>query len=504
MTRFNTIRKETSKTTNYEGGRAYTPVSPEMELYQLAATTILNDTYYESWEDRQSRMWKLVDQCDPQFVANLAVYLRSELNLRSIPLVLVYELSKRGKLKRETVEAVIQRADEITELLALHQKEKGSLHPIPYAIHKGIEDALPKFNAYQYRKYNRGNKGEVSFQDTIRLLRPKPSNEEESKLYRMIAKGELPPIETWETGDGSKESWEKLIRENKVPYMALLRNLRNLYQKSVDSETISRALAKIMDGDEVKGSLQFPFRWFSAFLALKEAGLEYGGVSLRAAYKALDSAVVTSLDNLLGSKLLSSGSTLIACDTSGSMRSKIVSKDRKGGSVITPMDIGLVLGHICAEYNPQAVIGTYATDWNVLQPQSVLEGAYKSRGNGGATHGYKVLKWAIEKCNAKFDKLFFFSDGQIYADIPDGDTYLGVEKNNIYWGGRDHEFDSWWKFYKDQNPKAHMYLVDLMGYCTVPVNPRRDDITVVSGWSEAIFKAIVDTEDGDIIKRLKG
>ncbi|WP_235853958.1 hypothetical protein [Mucilaginibacter terrenus] len=95
-----------------------------MELYTAVVTWSLNDSFYEKDQERLTRLQKLISACNPVFVGKLAVYARTKMYMRSVPLVLVTELAKLhsgdGLVARVT-DGVIGRADEITELLACYE-----------------------------------------------------------------------------------------------------------------------------------------------------------------------------------------------------------------------------------------------------------------------------------------------------------------------------------------------------------------------------------------------
>ena len=121
--KFNFLNTGKSKVTNHEGEQAY-KLSPAWQLYTAAVTSGLSDSFYESASTRLEHIRNLIVHNDPEFVARLAVYTRTRMNLRSIPLVLAVELARvhRGdQTVRKTVAGIIQRADEITELLAYYQ-----------------------------------------------------------------------------------------------------------------------------------------------------------------------------------------------------------------------------------------------------------------------------------------------------------------------------------------------------------------------------------------------
>ena len=99
-------------------------MTPEMELYTAVVTSAMSDKYYEKDSDRMERISNLIRKVDPTFVAKLAVYARTQMNLRSVPLFLIVELAKihnGDSLVKRTIEKTVLRADEIMELLMCYQ-----------------------------------------------------------------------------------------------------------------------------------------------------------------------------------------------------------------------------------------------------------------------------------------------------------------------------------------------------------------------------------------------
>ena len=84
----------------------------------------------------------------------------------------------------------------------------------------------------------------------------------------------LPTPETWETQVSSKgnkpSTWEELIDHRKLPFMAMLRNLRNLILAGVSEKHHKWVLKKLTDDGAIINSQQFPFRFFSAYEVLNE------------------------------------------------------------------------------------------------------------------------------------------------------------------------------------------------------------------------------------------
>lgn len=156
--------KSVKKVLNHEGAVSFAE-SKEMALYSRVCTSMVSNKFYESNDEQMENLKHLISVCDPMFVAKLAVYAREKMYLRSIPLVLVVELAKIHKgddLISKTVQRVIQRADEITELLAYYQLANGrngetkKLCKLSNQIKKGIKAVFEsgKFSEYQYAKHN--------------------------------------------------------------------------------------------------------------------------------------------------------------------------------------------------------------------------------------------------------------------------------------------------------------------------------------------------------------
>lgn len=85
--------------------------------------------------------------------------------------------------------------------------------------------------------------------------------------------------ETWETQisiKGNKaEVWEQLIDHKKLPYMAMLRNLRNMIKTGISEKHHQWVIKKLQDEGAVINSKQFPFRFFTAYEVLAELEEEF-------------------------------------------------------------------------------------------------------------------------------------------------------------------------------------------------------------------------------------
>lgn len=97
--------------------------------------------------------------------------------------------------------------------------------------------------------------------------------------------------------------WDALIPT--MGYMALLRNLRNFDEAGIGRQSAEFVQRKLADPNQVDRSRQFPFRFYSAYMAAPNSRW----------VQPLDEALTRSCSNIP----LLRGRTLVLCDTSGSM-----------------------------------------------------------------------------------------------------------------------------------------------------------------------------------------
>lgn len=276
-------------------------ITPEQELRRSVLSTLLwEDTFYEGGQDIATRIRATADKVSSEVVANLAVEARTVHGLRHVPLLLLTNLIKRGgNGVAEAITNTISRVDEITELAAIYWKFNPK-KDFSAQMKKGLGAAFNKFNEYQFAKYNRD--GDVKLRDVLFLSHPKAKDSNQQAIFDKIVKGELSVPDTWETnlsaGADKKETFERLIREGKLGYLALLRNLRNMEQVGVDRDLVINAIKARKGAD-----LVFPFRYVAAARAVPSYA------------NAIDKALIEAVSG--GMKL--KGKTIVVVDTSGSM-----------------------------------------------------------------------------------------------------------------------------------------------------------------------------------------
>lgn len=271
MARTNIPQRNTSTAPVTHEGASAVALTAEQKLYRsVLACMLWEHTFYEDGVDIAVRIRQLVKDVAPSTVAELAIMARKDMKLRHAPLLLTAALAyehKSAPQVRPLVAQVVQRADELAELLMVLATVNGvgpdNLKSVlDDALKRGLADAFPKFDAYQLSKYNRA-KAPVKLRDVLFLTHPKPVSGMQALHWKQLAEGTLPPPDTWEvalsTGGDKRAEFERLLREDKLGYMALLRNLRNMIEAGVEEPLIRDALLRTERARRV-----LPFRFVAA------------------------------------------------------------------------------------------------------------------------------------------------------------------------------------------------------------------------------------------------
>ncbi|HXJ63046.1 MAG TPA: VWA domain-containing protein [Actinomycetota bacterium] len=320
---------EPSNTRRTHEGAPAAQISPEMALRRSVCACLLwEDTFYESGQDVAARITELAGQVAPTVLAQLAIDARSHLNLRHVPLLLCAVLARTGsgtRIVSDTISQTIQRADELSEFLAVYARANG-VEPkalkkkLSAQVKKGLAAAFAKFDRYALAKYfsPSGEAGQpIKGRDVMFLVHPKPRDAEQAALWKQLVAGEVKSADTWEVGlsagpaEGvSKEQhkravFEGQLRDGKLGYLALLRNLRNMTEAGVDPSLVSSAILARKGARRV-----LPFRYVAAARAAP-AMVPFLDPAMRAAVAELPALP---------------GRTVVLVDVSGSMNQKISAK----------------------------------------------------------------------------------------------------------------------------------------------------------------------------------
>jgi 60 kDa SS-A/Ro ribonucleoprotein len=444
--RLNIFKSSKPRPRTHEGAPAKV-ITAEQALRRTVLSCMLwEGEFYEDGVQIAGRIHELVPQVAPERVAALAVEAREGMKLRHAPLLLVREMARHAThraLVADTLTRVIQRADELSEFVAIYWA--GGRQPLSAQVKKGLAAAFGKFDEYALAKYDRA--GAVRLRDVLFLSHAHPVDETQAALWKRLAENELATPDTWEValsaagrgeGDSKREVWERLLAERKLGALALLRNLRNLHTAGVSEELVLEALAAL------KTDRVLPFR----FLAAARNAPQWE--------EALEAAMFRALE---GRKAKLAGHTVLLVDVSGSMEASISSR-----SEMRRTDAAYGLAILLREIAEKVTIYTFSQS-AVLVPSrrgmALRDALDRSQAHGGTYLG-AALKQVEADVSKGWDRIVVITDEQSHDQVP--------------------------------APRGKGYVIN--------VASNRNGVgygpwTHVDGWSEAVVDYIVELEAGD-------
>lgn len=352
--------------------------------------------FYEDGIEISERIAALATQVTPTELAALAIEARSEGNLRHIPLYLTRLLCKQatgGHLAEDTIEAVIQRADEIAEFVALYMKD--GKQPLSAQAKRGLARAFGKFNEYQFQK-NDKREAAWRLRDVMFMVKPKPVGEERVALYKRIADDKMAIADTWEValsaGADKRETFTRLLAEGNLGYLALLRNLRNMLTAGVTVGLINSAIVARKNG----AHRVLPFRYVAAARAAPQ----------------LEPAIDQALCEAISEMKPLPGATVVLVDVSGSMDAQL-----SGKSDLKRIDAAAALASIV---NGESLrVMTFSNALIEIPPRRGMAGVdaiINSQPHSGTELGGAI---AAINAHVQTDRLIVITDEQSRSRVPD-------------------------------------------------------------------------------------
>jgi 60 kDa SS-A/Ro ribonucleoprotein len=383
--------------------------APADELKRTLMNCLLwEDQFYEDGVSIADRIKQLVPLVEPERVAALAITAREDMKLRHAPLLVLREMARlathRG-LVADTLVRVIQRPDEMTELLAIYwadalgPMQQRKKQPISAQIKKGLARAVTKFDAYQLAKYDRD--GAVRIRDVLFLVHAKPKDAEQEKVWKQLVEGELSAPDTWEVGLSSgsdkRETFERLIAEKKLGGLALLRNLRLMQKAEVPRETIAGAI-EAMRVDRI-----LPYRFITAARYAPDFEPE------------LEAAMLKSITDHVRLK----GRTRLLIDVSGSMDAALSRQ-----SEMTRLEAACGLAILAREICEKVEIFSFSNEVKKIPPRRGF--ALRDAIVASQPHAGTYLGKAVKEVDKKGERLIVFTDEQSHDKVesPVGVGYM--------------------------------------------------------------------------------
>jgi 60 kDa SS-A/Ro ribonucleoprotein len=396
-------------------------ITPLAQLERSVMSCLLwEDEFYESGQSIAERIAGLVKELPAVEVARVATQAKQDMKLRHMPLHLARELvrSKEGRAEFGALaKNIFTRPDDITEFLAMYWKNN-STEPLAKQVKRHVGEAFRRFDEYQLAKYNGGQKA-VKLRDALRITRPKPETPEQAELWRKLVKGELSTPDTWEVelskSKQKKESWTRLLTEEKLGGLAMLRNIRNMREAGIEEQLIRAGIGRVVAGKLL------PIN----FIAAARHNPQF------------EPELEAKFFDCFATKQKLPGSTVVLVDVSGSMDSKL-----SGKSELNRLDVACSLAMISREMFAHLRVFSFS-DRVVEVPArkgfALREAIVKSQNHSGTELGKAIGQ--IPAC----DRLIVITDEQSRDTVPGRKGYLinvASAKNGVGYGPWVH-IDGW-------------------------------------------------------------
>lgn len=349
-----------------EGARAVRCTNGQQLARMLNSCMLWEDNFYMDGKEIAKLIAEQVAKVTPEQAKLMAIKARTEQKLRHAPLLVAREMARlkdHKALVADTLYEIIQRPDELAEFLKIYWSVietsmvkpaffgysrfkmtpkvtvSTKKQPIANQVKLGLARAFTKFDEYALAKYN--SDGDIKLRDVLFLVHAKPQSAAQAALWKKLVDGTLESPDTWEVnlsaGADKKATFTRLLEENKLGALALLRNLRNMTEAKVDDNLIREGILN-MNTERV-----LPFR----FITAAKYAPKFEDVLEKAMFKC-----VAGLEKL-------PGKTVLVVDISGSMYG--------GGNVsskseLTRVDAAAALAMLIREISEEPVI--YCTAGN--------------------------------------------------------------------------------------------------------------------------------------------
>lgn len=488
---FNTVDlKSVANARNAAGGAAFAK-SDEEALATIACTGTFNGTYYSNAESVLNTLLSKVSNVRPEFLAKLAVYSTEKGFMKDSPalllaclMVLDNDLFKRAFPRIVRNGKMLKNFCQIVRSGVVGRKSFGS------SAKRLIQNWLNARSDKQLFEDSIGN--EPSLADVIKMVHPKPLNENRAAYYAYLLGKEhspelLPDIvkefESFKRGKAgdrvvpnvsfqhltacelSEKEWASIAKN--ASFTAMRMNLSTYQRHGVfnDPSAVEAIVSKLSSPEAVQAAKVFPYQIYTSYLNA-DSNIP---ASVR---EALSAAMETATKNVPHLR----GNVLVGVDCSGSMMAPVTGTRGTATTKVSCNQVGSLIA-ACVIRNSDSFdayrFDTEAQRVNLNPANSVIDNAKLIGSNGGGTDCSSVLREANAK-NIKADTVFIVSDNESWSSAYRGNsTASHVE----------------WKNFKKRNPNAKLILIDLAAEATTQVASNKDVLNV-AGFSDNVFESI--------------
>ena len=455
---------------------------------EYVSDTILGSKYDDL--DTETIMEKVIDTAlDYDFGATLAwaATLRRDFNMRLNPQVIMVRAANHpgrnqfthdnpGEFNRIN-DLVMSRTDEPMSQMAYYMyTHDGDKKGIPSLLKRSWAKNISKRDRFSVAKYKNH---EIGLINAVRICHANSPVIDELMTTGTVSVDENE--KTWENLKSAGKGWKEIFETVKMGHMALLRNLRGVFEEVDDLEFCKKYLETLKNG--VIGGKQFPFRYYSAYQAVKASNCNHKSVILDALEECIDISVKT-LPKL-------PGKTMCLSDNSGSAWGGFTSEF--GTNTVAVIDnLSSVIAGAVSDEGYVGKFGDTIITYPVSKRNGILSQAdviskKKDSDVGGGTEGgiWEFFKKAIDN-KEHYDNIFIYSDQQ----AGHGGLYGTYDHKREYMKAgyiAQHSFINVFKLIQDYrrlvNPKVNVFSIQTAGYNNVVIPEMAYRTAILYGWT---------------------
>lgn len=532
-----TVLQKDKVVKNFMGGDSYV-YSPLATLKMISASSIFGEpSYYRDggvgkrstrYSARGNEIWsKLLDYIiipkeyngkstteimteaidasldyDYEGTLNWAVELRTVYNIRLNPQIIMVRAAIHPKRKEFTANnkvnfrfincQVMQRADEPMVQIAYYLFiNNGKKNNIPNILKRSWSDKLSSLKPYAINKYKNA---EIGMINAVRICHANSEN-----INELMSTGDIQVSNsetTWEQMRSAGNDWMYILENCNISHMALIRNLRNIFSEINNVAIADAVIAELKRG--VLHGKQFPFRYYSAYKAIRDSNVHHKDILL----DAIEDCVDISIANM--PQL--SGKTICLTDNSGSAWGAIPTE--YGSVTVAEIDnLSSILTAKCSDEGYVGVFGDRLEIIPISKNDKVLRKLSEinkiGKGIGMNTEGgiWRFFQRATQRCD-KFDNIFIYSDmqaghGELYGTSNQQQEYRNA---GCSCGMYINVFQCLLNYRRQVNKNVNMFSVQTAGYNNSVLPEYAYRTSMMSGWTgkEALFaKMLIDIWDNN-------
>ena len=469
MSKFNESTKQNLRT--YEGGKGYKK-DPAQDWLNFLFSSYMEDGFYESSKQQMSRFIDLTNQVgnahSPEFVAKAAKFARNELGMRSVTHIIGAMLNSQNfDGKRQAIRDMFYRPDDVAETFAVIDKfgQKRS-----HAMVNGARDYISGLDEYHIGKYKLNNKNYNMF-DLINITH---ANSAAIDKYK---RGTLENPDTWEVAistaspEEKNNEWIRLVEEEKLGYLALIRNIRNIMDaiNGMDySDGVKwlheHLIPQLTNEQKILRSKVFPYQIYCAYKNMGTTNVDI--------VEALNTAFLIACRNVPPID----GKSAVLLDVSGSMEDTISLR-----STMTIKEVGACYAAVLyiAQDADFVKFGNNALRKKFNKFDTVFTIIEKMCDNENCGYGTDIVPAMEQLRDMHYDRIFIISDMQVMTD-------------SYYIRGNPEQA------YQKYCNGAEIYSFDLGNYSTqcFPVNDKFHYSTTLN---DKVFEFIPFLENGNTL-----